>query len=128
MRSGIILVKFWFSVSRGVQRQRFAERKNHPLKQWKLSPIDMASLDKWDDYTAAKEAMFYHTDTADAPWTVIKSDCKKRARLNAMRHVLQLLPYANKNIDAATPVDSMIISRPGMGHILENGKRNDTFD
>ncbi|MFZ1891620.1 MAG: polyphosphate kinase 2 [Formosimonas sp.] len=128
VRSGIILVKFWFSVSRGVQRQRFAERKNHPLKQWKLSPIDMASLDKWDDYTAAKEAMFYHTDTADAPWTVIKSDCKKRARLNAMRHVLQLLPYANKNIDAATPVDSMIISRPGMGHILENGKRNDTFD
>ena len=128
VRSGIILIKFWFSVSRNVQRQRFAERKNHPLKQWKLSPIDMASLDKWDDYTAAKEAMFYHTDTADSPWTVVKSDCKKRARLNAMRHVLQLLPYANRDPIVATPTDALLISRPGMGHVLQNGKRNDTFD
>ena len=70
----------------------------HPLKQWKLSPIDKASLDKWDEYTAAKEAMFFHTDTAEAPWTVIKSDCKKRARLNAMRFVLHRLPYAKKDI------------------------------
>lgn len=128
VRSGIILVKFWFSVSRNVQRQRFAERKNHPLKQWKLSPIDMASLDKWEDYTAAKEAMFYHTDTADSPWTVIKSDCKKRARLNAMRHILQLLPYNNRDVQVAVPVDALLVSRPGMGHVLENGKRNDTFD
>ena len=128
VRSGITLIKFWFSVSRGVQRQRFAERKNHPLKQWKLSPIDMASLDKWDNYTAAKEAMFYHTDTADSPWTVIKSDCKKRARLNAMRHVLQIMPYTNKDPHVALPTDALLVSRPGMGHILTNGRRADTFD
>jgi polyphosphate kinase 2 len=91
-RSGIHLIKFWFSVSKKEQRRRFKERELHPLKQWKLSPIDLASLDKWDDYTKAKEAMFFHTDTADSPWTVIKSDCKKRARLNAMRYVLHKLP------------------------------------
>ncbi|GHA78510.1 hypothetical protein GCM10009007_19470 [Formosimonas limnophila] len=128
MRSGIILVKFWCSVNRNVQRQRFSERKNHPLKQWKLSPIDMASLDKWEDYTATKEAMFYHTDTADSPWTVIKSDCKKHAHLNAMSHILQLLPYNNRDVQVAVPVDALLVSRPGMGHVLENGKRNDTFD
>jgi hypothetical protein len=92
VRSGIHLFKFWFSVSRDEQRRRFKERESHPLKQWKLSPIDLASLDKWDDYTKAKEAMFFYTDTADAPWTVIKSDCKKRARLNAMRYVLHRCP------------------------------------
>ncbi len=96
MRSGVYLIKFWFSVSRKEQRRRFKERETHPLKQWKLSPIDLASLDKWDDYTKAKEAMFFETDTADAPWTVIKSDCKKRARLNAMRYVLHKLPYTSK--------------------------------
>ena len=83
VKSGTHLIKYWFSVSRKEQRRRFRERETHPLKHWKLSPIDMASLDKWDDYTKAKEAMFFHTDTADSPWTVIKSDCKKRARLNA---------------------------------------------
>jgi polyphosphate kinase 2 (PPK2 family) len=93
VRSGIHLFKFWFSVSRKEQRRRFKEREKHPLKQWKLSPIDKASLDKWDDYTHAKEAMFFSTDTADAPWIVIKSDCKKRARLNAMRYVLHRLAY-----------------------------------
>ncbi|MCE1181830.1 MAG: polyphosphate kinase 2, partial [Rhodocyclales bacterium] len=88
VRNGTHVIKFWFSVGQEEPRRRFRERKVHPLKQWKLSPIDMASLDKWDDYTKAKEAMFFHTDTADAPWTVIKSNCKKRARLNAMRYVL----------------------------------------
>ena len=96
VRSGIHLIKFWFSVSREEQRRRFKERKSHPLKQWKLSPIDLASLDKWDEYTKAKEAMFFYTDTADSPWTVIKSDCKKRARLNAMRYVLHRLPYTEQ--------------------------------
>ncbi len=129
VRSGIILIKFWFSVSRAEQRQRFMQRKHHPLKQWKLSPVDLASLDKWDDYTVAKEAMFYHTDTADAPWTVIKSDCKKRARLNAMRHLLHLLPYTNKDTSVVAPPDSLIVNRPGMGHVLDNGKRSQqTFD
>jgi len=111
VRSGIYLIKFWFSVSRKEQRRRFKEREAHPLKQWKLSPIDMASLDKWEDYTKAKEAMFFETDTADAPWTVIKSDCKKRARLNAMRYVLHKLPYANKNMDTIGTVDPLLVGR-----------------
>jgi len=111
VRSGIHLVKFWFSVSRDEQRRRFKERRVHPLKQWKLSPIDVASLDKWDAYTKAKEAMFFHTDTADAPWTVVKSDCKKRARLNAMRYVLHRLPYDARDLDAVGRIDSLIVGR-----------------
>ncbi len=112
VRSGIHLIKFWFSVSRKEQRRRFKEREVHPLKQWKLSPIDLASLDKWDDYTKAKEAMFFHTDTAETPWTVIKSDCKKRARLNAMRYVLHKLNYTGKDIDAIGPIDPLLVGRP----------------
>ena len=111
VRSGVHLIKFWFSVSREEQRRRFKERKAHPLKQWKLSPIDLASLNKWDDYTKAKEAMFFETDTADAPWTVIKSDCKKRARLNAMRYLLQKLPYNNKDSKNIGKLDSLIVGR-----------------
>ena len=111
VRSGVHLIKFWFSVSREEQRRRFKERKNHPLKQWKLSPIDTASLDKWADYTKAKEAMFFETDTADAPWTVIKSDCKKRARLNAMRYALQKLPYSNKDGQNIGSLDTLIVGR-----------------
>ena len=88
VRSGIRLFKYWFSVTREEQRRRFAARETDPLKQWKLSPIDKASLDKWDDYTEAKEAMFFNTDTADAPWTIVKSDDKKRARINCMQHFL----------------------------------------
>jgi len=120
-RSGIHLIKFWFSVSQEEQRRRFKERKLHPLKQWKLSPVDMASLDKWDDYTKAKEAMFFYTDTADAPWTVVKSDCKKRARLNALRYVLQKLPYANKDTNQIGPLDPLIVGR---AHIVyERGEK-----
>jgi polyphosphate kinase 2 len=111
VQSGVHLIKFWFSVSRKEQRRRFKERKIHPLKQWKLSPIDLASLDKWDDYTKAKEAMFFETDTADAPWTVIKSDCKKRARLNAMRYVLHKLPYKNKDVDHIGALDQLLVGR-----------------
>jgi polyphosphate kinase len=114
VRSGVHVFKFWFSVSRDEQRRRFKERKAHPLKQWKLSPIDMASLDKWDDYTRAKEAMFVHCDTSDAPWTVIKSDCKKRARLNAMRYLLSRLPYANKDLATLGAVDPLIVGRPSL--------------
>nr|WP_294841271.1 polyphosphate kinase 2 [uncultured Methylotenera sp.] len=121
-RCGIHVIKFWFSVSRSEQRRRFKEREMHPLKQWKLSPIDLASLDKWDDYTKAKEAMFFHTDTADSPWTVIKSDCKKRARLNAMRYVLHKLPYANKDIEAIGNLDPLLVGR---AHIVyERGEHN----
>jgi polyphosphate kinase 2 len=108
-RSGIHLVKFWFSVSRQEQRRRFEERQRHPLKQWKLSPIDLASLDKWDAYTVAKETMFLHTDTIEAPWTVIKSDCKKRARLNALRYVLHSMPYEGKDVARIGKLDPLIV-------------------
>jgi polyphosphate kinase len=97
VRSGISLVKLWFSVSRREQISRFIVRQIDPVRQWKLSPTDLASLDKWDEYTEAKEAMFLHTDTADAPWTVIKSNDKKRARLEAMRHVLSQFEYADRD-------------------------------
>jgi polyphosphate kinase 2 len=114
VRSGVHLFKFWFSVSRAEQRRRFKERQAHPLKQWKLSPIDMASLDKWEDYTRAKEQMFLHTDTSDSPWTVIKSDCKKRARLNAMRYLLLRLPYANKDLSTIGSVDPLLVGRAAL--------------
>jgi polyphosphate kinase 2 len=119
-RSGLHLVKFWFSVSRKEQRRRFKERKSHPLKQWKLSPVDLASLDKWEQYTKAKEAMFFHTDTADAPWTVIKSDCKKRARLNAMRYILHKLPYSNKDLERVGPLDPLLVGRASV--VYERGE------
>ena len=111
VRSGIKLFKFWFSVSRAEQLRRFMGRARDPLKQWKLSPVDVASLEKWDEYTQAKEDMFARTDTADCPWTVIRSDCKKRARLNAMRHLLHKLPYANRDLKTIGPVDSLIVGR-----------------
>ena len=108
-RSGIRLFKFWFSVSREEQRRRFAMRETDPLKQWKLSPIDRVSLDKWDDYTEAKEAMFFYTDTADAPWTIVKSDDKRRARLNAMQHFLAVLGYEGKDRAIVTGPDPLIV-------------------
>ena len=111
VRSGLHLIKFWFSVSRKEQRRRFKEREVHPLKQWKLSPVDLASLDKWEDYTKAKESMFFYTDTADCPWTVIKSDDKKRARLNALRYILHRLPYAKKDEERIGPVDHLLVGR-----------------
>jgi polyphosphate kinase 2 len=120
VRSGITLFKLWFSVSRNEQFRRFQQRQDDPLKQWKLSPIDLASLDKWKDYTEAKEAMFFYTDTADAPWTVIKSDCKKRARINAMRHLLYSLDYPNKDHTIAIPPDNLIVG--DAKHIYEKGE------
>ena len=111
VRSGTRLIKFWFSVSRQEQRRRFKEREAHPLKQWKLSPVDLASLNKWDEYTRAKEAMFFYSDTYDSPWTVVKSDCKKRARLNAMRFVLSTMPYANKDLDRIGAIDPLLVGR-----------------
>ena len=123
VKSGTHLVKFWFSVSRKEQRRRFRERETHPLKHWKLSPIDMASLDKWDEYTKAKEAVFFHTDTADSPWTVIKSDCKKRARLNALRYLLHNLPYRDKDLTLIGPVDPLLVGRAHL--VYERGEKLD---
>ncbi len=120
VRSGIRLYKLWFSVSRNEQFRRFQARKSDPLKQWKLSPIDLASLDKWQSYTEAKEAMFFYTDTADAPWTVVKSDCKKRARINAMKFVLNDLDYLNKSVDVVSPPDELIVG--SAKNIYEKGE------
>ncbi|MCH7417339.1 polyphosphate kinase 2 [Pseudomonas mosselii] len=113
--SGILLFKFWFSVNREEQLRRFISRRDDPLKHWKLSPIDIKSLDKWEDYTAAKEAMFFHTDTADAPWTVIKSDDKKRARINCIRHFLHSLDYPGKDHSVAHAPDPLLVGRASRG-------------
>ncbi|WP_436523693.1 polyphosphate kinase 2 [Actinoplanes sp. HUAS TT8] len=107
--SGINLVKFWFSVTQQEQHTRFAIRQVDPVRQWKLSPMDLQSLDKWDDYTEAKEAMFFYTDTADAPWTVVKSNDKKRARLEAMRHVLNRFDYTGKDEEVVGSPDPLIV-------------------
>jgi polyphosphate kinase 2 len=109
VNSGIHLVKFWFSVSRREQRTRFIVRQIDPVRQWKLSPTDLASLDRWDEYTAAKEAMFAATDTEHAPWTVIRSNDKKRARLEALRFVLHRLPYEGKDEEKVGTPDGNIV-------------------
>ncbi len=108
-RSGIRLFKYWFSVSREEQARRMRGRLKNPLKRWKMSVIDRESVDLWDAYTEAKEAMFFHTDTAAAPWTVIKSSDKKRARINAMRHFLNALDYPKKNNKVVKRPDPLIV-------------------
>ncbi|MDT8283051.1 MAG: polyphosphate kinase 2 [Gammaproteobacteria bacterium] len=109
VHSGTILRKYWFSVSRHEQLRRFHSRSHDPLKHWKLSPIDLQSLDKWDEYTEARRSMFFHTDTADAPWVVVKSDDKKRARINCMRHFLYSLDYPAKDPTIAFKPDEKIL-------------------
>jgi polyphosphate kinase 2 len=111
VHSHVHLIKFWFSVSRTEQRTRFTIRQVDPVRQWKLSPMDVASLDKWDDYTEAKEAMLFYTDTADAPWTVIKGNDKKRARVEAMRFVLSQFDYTGKDPDVVGTPDPRIVGR-----------------
>ena len=123
VRDGILLIKFWFSVSRSEQQTRFIIRRIDPVRQWKLSPIDLASLDKWDDYTEAKEAMFFYTDTPHAPWTVVKSNDKKRARIEAMRHVLSRLDYTDRDLDIVGQSDPAIVGPAA--YVLETGERAD---
>ena len=120
VNSGMSLFKYWFSVTRDEQVRRFRSRETDPLKQWKLSPIDRASIDKWDDYTEAKEAMFFFTDTADAPWVVIKSDDKKRARLNCMQHFLASLDYPNKDHHILGGPDPLIVG--SSAHVIGRDK------
>ena len=109
VRSGVRLYKYWFSVTPEEQIRRFAQRETDPLKRWKLSPIDKASLGLWDEYTAAKEAMFFYTDTADAPWTIVKSKDKKRARLNCMTHFLSTLEYPGKDPAVVGVPDPLLV-------------------
>ena len=111
VNDGISLTKLWFSVTSSEQRTRFTIRQVDPVRQWKLSPTDLASLDKWDDYTAAKEDMFAWTDTEVAPWTVVKSNDKKRARVNAMRYVLSKFDYDNKDHEVVGRPDPLIVGR-----------------
>ena len=121
VRSGIGLVKLWFSVSQAEQRTRFLIRQIDPVRQWKLSPMDLESLDRWDDYTEAKEAMFFYTDTADAPWTVIKSNDKKRARLEAIRFVLSRFDYPDRDDTVVGRPDPLIVG--SAASILEQDAR-----
>ncbi|WP_414655763.1 polyphosphate kinase 2 [Flexivirga sp.] len=120
VNSGIRLIKLWFSVGRHEQIRRFERRATDPVKQWKLSPTDLASLDKWNAYTEAKEAMFEHTDTEWAPWTVIKSNDKKRGRLEAMRYVLDAMPYPDKDRDVIGYPDPKIVG--SAKQILDEGE------
>jgi polyphosphate kinase 2 len=109
VRSGIRLFKFWFSVSREEQLRRFTSRAKDPIKQWKLSSMDVESLGRWDEYTRAKEAMLFYTDTADSPWTIVRSDDKKRARLNSIRFLLQSIPYSGKDMALVDNLDPLIL-------------------
>ena len=108
---GIHLTKFWFSVTQTEQRTRFAIRQIDPVRQWKLSPMDLESLDRWEAYTEAKEAMFLHTDTDHAPWISIRSNDKKRARLNAMRYFLSQFEYEGKDHEVVGTPDPLIVRR-----------------
>src|SRR5215217_6924449 len=123
VQDGILLVKLWFSVSRSEQHTRFIIRRIDPVRQWKLSPTDLASLDKWDEYTEAKEAMFFYTDTAYAPWTVVKSNDKKRARVEAMRHVLSRFDYEGKDLDVVATPDPRVVGTAA--DVLEDGEHAD---
>ena len=109
--SGVHLNKLWFSVGQAEQRTRFAIRQIDPVRRWKLSPMDLESLDRWEDYTAAKEAMFEKTDTDFAPWTTIRSNDKKRARINALRFFLNQFDYEDKDTAVVFPADPNIVSR-----------------
>ncbi|MBW0017473.1 MAG: polyphosphate kinase 2 [Mycobacterium sp.] len=111
VNDGISLTKLWFSVSPAEQRTRFAIRLVDPVRQWKFSPMDIESVNKWDEYTAAKEEMFLETDTDCAPWIVVKSNDKKRARINAMRHLLAKSDYADKDHEVVGEPDPLIVGR-----------------
>ncbi len=112
VNSDIKLFKYYFSVTKKEQKARFEARINDPLKQWKMSPVDNAAINLWDEYKRAKEAMFFYTDTSDCPWTIIKSDDKKRARLNCMQHFLSKLDYPNKDLDVVNGPDPLIVGSP----------------
>ncbi len=112
VRSGVRLVKLWFSVSRREQITRFTIRRIDPVRQWKLSPTDLASLDRWDDYTAAKDSMFLRTHTNHAPWTVVRTNDKKRGRLEALRFVLNALDYPDRDNEVVGAPDPLIVGPP----------------
>lgn len=109
---GIFLFKYWFAISKEEQHARFEARRTNPLKHWKLSPIDIAAQEKWDDYTYARDQMFAHTHTQHSPWTLIKSDNKKAARINCITHFLRALPYTDKNSELLEDLDEKVVTTP----------------
>ena len=111
VRDGIHLIKFWLTIGREMQLKRFHDRQHNPLKQWKVSPIDLAALDKWHDYTNAKDKMLSATHTDETPWTVIRANDKRRARLNAIRHVLSSIDYAEKDHAVVGETDPQILGQ-----------------
>ncbi|NLJ52925.1 MAG: polyphosphate kinase 2 [Intrasporangiaceae bacterium] len=111
IESGTTVTKLWFSVTQDEQRTRFAIRQLDPVRRWKLSPMDLESLDRWEDYTAAKEAMFELTDKKYAPWLTVKSNDKKRGRINALRAFLDQFDYAGKDTSVVFPADDRIVKR-----------------
>ncbi len=113
--SKIRLIKLWFDVGQEEQRRRIESRRHDPLKHWKLSPMDFASMEKWDEYTMARDSMFFYSHTAEAPWTVVRSDDKKRARIHSILTVLNVLPYPDKDAKVVDPADPLIVgSAPEM--------------
>lgn len=120
IRGGTHIIKFWLAVSQEEQKRRFRERRENPLKRWKLSPVDVASMEKWDEYTKAIRRMFQMTDTAETPWTVIRNEDKRRGRLNAIRVLLQSIPYDNRDMKKVGAIDPLIVGRAG-GLFASNG-------
>ena len=121
VRSGIRLFKFWFSVSREEQLRRFMSRAMDPLKHWKLSPMDVESLGRWEEYTKAKESMLFYTDTADSPWSIVRSDDKKRARLNSIKFLLRSIPYEGRDEALLNDLDPLIVG--SARNIYEKGEQ-----
>lgn len=119
IRSGIILIKYWFSVNDENQEKRFKERITNPLKRWKFSRMDLKSRDKWLEYSKAKDAMFEHTDTKDSPWFVVHGDDKKRARLNCISHFLDQIQFEPTTYDdiELKPIDKSDYVRPSVGYL-----------
>ncbi len=113
IRSGTHIIKFWLSISKDEQQRRFRGRQDNPLKRWKLSPVDIASMGKWDEYSIAIERMFHMSDTADTPWTVIRNEDKRRGRLNAIRVLLQLIEYDGRDLKKVGAIDPLIVGRAG---------------
>ena len=114
IRGGIHIVKFWLAISQEEQQRRFKARQENPLKYWKLSPVDIASMEKWDDYSIAIERMFHMSDTADTPWTVIRNEDKRRGRLNAIRVLLQSVDYEGRDLKKVGAIDPLIVGRAGI--------------
>lgn len=114
IRGGTHIVKFWLSISQEEQQRRFRGRQENPLKRWKLSPVDIASMEKWDEYSIAIERMFHMSDTADTPWTVIRNEDKRRGRLNAIRVLLQSVDYDGRDLKKVGAIDPLIVGRAGI--------------